>query len=61
MGPYCQPLHLHRSSDGCCLLTMLTTHAESTNAVDKGEAYEGNDPEPAKPQQRMPTLREYER
>ena len=25
VGPYCQPLHVHASSDGCCLLTKLTT------------------------------------
>ena len=31
--------------------------AESTKAVDEGEAREENHPEPAKPAQRMPMLR----
>jgi len=29
---------------------MLTSPCRETNAVDEGEAQEGNDPEPAKPQ-----------
>ena len=36
---------------------MLTCRAESTNAVDEGEAQEENHPEPAKPPWQMPTLR----
>ena len=36
--PSCQPLHVQYSSDGSRSLTTLTTRAESTTAVDDGEA-----------------------
>ena len=37
-GPSCQPLHVQYSSDRSRSLTTLTTPAESTTAVDDGEA-----------------------
>ena len=37
-GPSYQPLHVQSTSDACRSLTTLTRHAESTRAVDDGEA-----------------------
>ena len=54
-GPSYQPLHVQSTTDGCRSLTTLTTRAESTRAVDDGEAYEGNDTEPGKTRQWLPT------
>ena len=54
-GPSCQPLHVQSTSDGCRSLTTLTTPCESTRAVDDGEAYKGNDTEPGKTRQWLPT------
>ena len=64
-GPSCQPLHVQSTSDGCRLLTMLTTpdgceHSELTKAENDGKASDGNDLEMGKHGSGCPRGGEYE-